>query len=205
MRASGTESERPSPLRSPQGPPPLQRAPRRPASEGRGKAQSAQLLHEAPSSQPSCHPDLPGFPLLPGRAQTLPDKARSNWRVRGEGHSAWLAEGHRQSPGQVGGHRDDQCSRDLPRTAEKTSRRAADCRGLAVRSVLGPAGKWGSTLPGVLWGGCAHVLRHGEPLCFRSEWNLGPGSSSGSSQATQKDVLRSVPSDHSRPCSWSSE
>lgn len=67
-----------------------------------GRLRSAQVLQEAPSSQPSCHPDLPGFPLPPGRAQTLPDKARSNWRVRGEGHSAWLAEGHRQSPGQVG-------------------------------------------------------------------------------------------------------
>ena len=67
-----------------------------------GRLRSAQLLHEAPSSQPSCHPDLPGFPLPPGRAQTLPDKARSNWRVRGKGHSAWLAEGHRRSPGQVG-------------------------------------------------------------------------------------------------------
>lgn len=53
-----------------------------------GRLRSAQVLQEAPSSQPSCHPDLPGFPLPPGRAQTLPDKARSNWRVRGEGHSA---------------------------------------------------------------------------------------------------------------------
>lgn len=166
---------------------PLERARRRQAGIRPWEGSRPQLPF--PSSQPSCHPYSLGCPLPQGRAQSLPDKARSSRRVKGNRllRPAWLTEGHRalQSPGQVG----VRVASGAPRASFGQLRRTS--------TQLRTAEGW---LSGQCWGDCRKrpgeesgarillgysggrregMLRPGGPLCLCREWKQSPVRGSG--------------------------